>query len=115
MDMRKKTEPRDGIVYSTDPSFSLPQGFSQDSQSQAPGQQKLIVRLDTRNRGGKAVTLVEGFAGNKSDLEQLGRSLKTLCGTGGSAKDGVVIIQGDQRQKIAAWLSAHEYGYSVRK
>ena len=72
------------------------------------------VRLDTKHRSGKAVTLVEGFAGTVSDLEDLGRKLKTYCGTGGSVKDGVIIIQGDQRDKITQWLLKNGYAATKR-
>lgn len=77
-------------------------------------QQKLRVRLDTRQRAGKAVTLVEGFAGKKEDLEDLGKKLKTHCGTGGSVKDGEVIVQGDQRDRITQWLLNNGYSSTRR-
>ena len=80
----------------------------------APKQQKLKVRLDTKQRAGKAVTLVEGFSGKAEDLEQLGKQLKTHCGTGGSVKDGQIIIQGDQRDKITQWLIAKGYSSTKR-
>ena len=50
-----------------------------------PAQQKLRIRLDTKHRAGKAVTLIEGFIGKEEDLEELGKKLKTFCGAGGSA------------------------------
>jgi translation initiation factor 1 len=53
--------------------------------------------------------LVEGFVGTEEDLESLGKSLKNYCGTGGSAKDGEVIIQGDQRDKVLQWLQKSGY------
>lgn len=74
-----------------------------------PTQQKLKVRLETKHRGGKAVTLIEGFSGTSEDMEDLGKKLKNFCGTGGSAKDGEIIIQGDQREKVMQWLVKNDY------
>ena len=75
--------------------------------------QKLKVRIDKKQRAGKTVTLVEGFEGNEQDLTELGKKLKTKCGAGGSAKDGLIIIQGDYKEKIAQWLK--DWGYSKTK
>src|SRR5579872_2516136 len=102
--MSRKKSNSSGIVYSTDPNFR-PDEEPVPAESLAPGQQKLRVRLDTRQRAGKAVTLVEGWVGPAADLEALGRQLKTHCGTGGSVKEGSIIIQGDQRDKITQWLT----------
>ncbi len=103
-----------GLVYSTDPDYyrnSLPE---HDQQETLPKEkQKLQVKLDTRQRAGKVVTLISGFAGSTEDLEALGKQLKTRCGTGGSVKDGQVIIQGDYRQKVVNWLK--EWGYVLTK
>ena len=113
--MKKKTKAAsgtDGIVYSTDPAFSLPNDES--SVDTIPSaQQQLKIKLDTKQRAGKAVTLVQGFAGKDEDLQQLGKSLKNFCGTGGSVKDGEIIIQGDHRDKVFQWLSKN--GYSRTK
>ncbi len=101
---KKKSTNSGGIVYSTDPAF-IPDNDEEPAQETlAPAQQKLKIALDTKQRAGKAVTLVKGFAGNKNDLEDLGKRLKSFCGTGGSVKDGEIIIQGDQRNKITEWL-----------
>ncbi|HTR30695.1 MAG TPA: translation initiation factor [Puia sp.] len=103
--MSKKRPNSSGIVYSTDPDFK-PNEEPVPRESPGPRLQRLKVRLDTKQRAGKAVTLVEGFIGPDAELEELGRQLKTHCGTGGSVKDGLIIIQGDQRDKITAWLVA---------
>ena len=111
--MSKKKPNSSGIVYSTDPDFR-PDEENIPEKTLSPRQQKLRVRLDTRQRAGKAVTLVEGFAGATDDLDQLGRQLKTHCGTGGSVKDGLIIIQGDQRDKITQWLLGKGYSSTKR-
>lgn len=107
--MSKKNKPDTrGFVYSTDPNFSFEEELSK-TETLPPAQQKLKVRLDTRHRAGKAVTLVEGFVGKETDLEELGKKLKSFCGTGGSAKDGEIIVQGDQREKVVQWLLKNGY------
>src|ERR1700760_803038 len=106
--MSKKRPSANGIVYSTDPDFR-PEEEPVPQEILGPKLQRLKVRLDTKQRAGKAVTLVEGFIGPDAELETLGRQLKTYCGTGGSVKDGLVIIQGDQRDKIAQWLISKGY------
>jgi translation initiation factor 1 len=104
---------RIGIVYSTDPDFQY-QTNDQGSEVTLPnGQQKLRLQLDKKQRGGKMVSLITGFVGNEEDLEKLGKALKNHCGTGGSAKDGEIIIQGDQRPKIEAYLRKEGYGLKV--
>lgn len=107
--MSKKNKPDNrGFVYSTDPNFK----FEEDTnsiESFTPAEQRLKIRLDTKHRAGKAVTLIEGFTGKQEDLEELGKKLKSFCGTGGSAKDGEIIIQGDQREKVMQWLSKNGY------
>ena len=64
------------------------------------------VRRETGNRGGKTVTVVDGFAGiGLPEKEQLAKKMRAACGCGGTVKDGAIEIQGDQREKIAAILS----------
>ncbi len=107
--MSKKNKPDTrGFVYSTDPNFSFEEEQS-NAETLPPAQQKLKIRLDTKHRAGKAVTLVDGFVGNEEDLEDLGKKLKSFCGTGGSAKDGEIIVQGDQREKVLQWLVKNGY------
>ena len=75
--------------------------------------QKLRVKLDTRQRAGKVVTLIDGFIGTIDDIESLGKQLKTKCGAGGSVKDGFIIIQGDYKEKVITWLK--DWGYTGTK
>ena len=107
--MSKKNKPDSrGFVYSTDPDFKFEEEQT-SGETLLPAQQKLKVRLDTKHRAGKAVTLVEGFVGKEEDVQDLGKKLKSYCGTGGSAKDGEIIIQGDQREKVMQWLAKNGY------
>lgn len=107
--MSKKNKPDNkGFVYSTDPNFRFEED-QQETTTRPPAQQILKVRLDTKRRAGKAVTLIEGFVGSIDDLEELGKKLKNFCGTGGSAKDGEIIIQGDQREKVMQWLKKNGF------
>src|SRR5437870_6635503 len=101
--MSKKKSSYNGIVYSTNPEFRTEEEAIREEKTDA-AQQNLRIRLDTRHRSGKAVTLVENFTGTEDDLENLGKQLKTFCGTGGSVKYRQIIIQGDQREKILTWL-----------
>lgn len=110
--MSKKNKPDvQGFVYSTDPNFSF-QPADEAVETLAPAQQKLRIRLETKHRAGKAVTLITGFIGKEEDLEKLGKLLKNFCGTGGSAKDAEMIIQGDQRLKVLPWLIKNGYTQS---
>ena len=72
-------------------------------------QQKLYVSIDRKQRGGKEVTLVEGFVGAEEDLKELGKKIKTKCGVGGTVKDNEIIIQGNFKEKIFELLSKDVY------
>ncbi len=97
-----------GIVYSTDPNFKIEEEKT-DVETLATAQQPLRIKLDTKHRGGKAVTLITGFEGKAEDCEELGKKLKTVCGTGGSVKDNEIIVQGDNRDKVLQWLLKNGY------
>ncbi len=75
-------------------------------------QQQLLIVLDTKQRAGKKVTLIKNFVGKTEDLEVLGKAVKNACGTGGSVKEGCILIQGDYRDRIKLFLT--QKGYRVR-
>ncbi|MBR5905615.1 MAG: translation initiation factor [Bacteroidales bacterium] len=102
-----------GVVYSTNPDFKYQQEAEEEAETLAPGKQRLIVRIDRRQRAGKQVTLVEGFVGKSEDLAALAKTLKTKCGVGGTAKDGEITIQGDLRDKVTALLQS--MGYNAKR
>ncbi len=96
------------IVYSTNPDFN----FVDEEEAQEtlqPNDQNLYVSIDRKQRGGKEVTLVEGFAGNPDDLKDLAKFLKGKCGVGGSVKDGNILIQGKHKEKVFDLLISQRY------
>src|SRR4051812_32734557 len=95
--MSKKKD--SGIVYSTKPDFIKPQ--QQD------------LRVWKEFHGGKAVTIVKNYIGKDADLEALGKELKIKCGVGGTVKNGEIIIQGDQREKVMKLLE--EKGFKAKR
>ena len=111
---KKNTSDSNGFVFSTDPNFKFEEVPEEVQETLPPTQQQLKVRLDTKQRAGKAVTLVENFIGKEEDLEDLGKKLKNFCGTGGSVKDRQIIIQGDQREKVLQWLQKNGYKHTKR-
>jgi translation initiation factor 1 len=109
----KKNKQKGNIVYSTNPNFHFETEKEETTETPAPQQQDLRVMLDKKNRGGKVVTIITGFIGKDEDAEELGKWLKSRCGTGGSVKDGEIMVQGDNRDKILNLLL--EKGYKAKK
>jgi translation initiation factor 1 len=111
--MENDWKKRLGVVYSTNSEYSFESEGKEEQATADPNQQKLYVKLDRKNRKGKSVTLVEGFVGTENDLKELGKELKGKCGVGGSAKDGVILLQGDFRDRVISLLK--EKGFNVKK
>lgn len=98
-----------GVVYSTSDDFDYSYDEGEEQETLPPGQQKLRVELDKKQRAGKKVTLITGFVGTEDDLKNLGKLLKSKCGVGGSAKNGEILVQGDFRDRVREIL--HKEGY----
>ena len=113
MSKNKKSRNAVGVVYSTNPDYQYQYDDSDEQlETLPPAKQRLHVRMERSGRGGKTVTVVDNFVGSDDDLQALGRTLKTKCGVGGTAKDGQIIIQGDFRERITTLLK--ELGYPAK-
>jgi translation initiation factor 1 len=113
--MAKKQQKIQNVVYSTNPDFTYEFEQEDDIQTLEPQQQQLYVSIDRKQRGGKEVTLVEGFVGSEDDLKELGKILKTKFGVGGSVKDNEILIQGNFKQKIYDLLRKEGYSQTKQK
>ncbi|MDG2342992.1 MAG: translation initiation factor [Flavobacteriales bacterium] len=94
---------RVNVVYSTNPDFD----FDDENElvkTLSFNEQKLYVSIDRKNRGGKSVTLVEGFVGNEEDAKGLAKKLKQQCGVGGGFKGSEIFVQGNHKDKVGAFL-----------
>ena len=101
--MGKFKKNRVNVVYSTNPNFDFDDN-TDDVITIPFTDQKLYVSIDRKNRGGKSVTLVEGFIGNDGDAKDLAKKLKQLCGVGGGYKNKEIHVQGNQRDKVSKFL-----------
>ena len=109
--MTAKKRPR-GIVYSTNPDFEYNYDENESAETLSPSEQNLRIHLQ-RLKGNKLMSIVRGFVGSEDDLKQLGKTLKSACGVGGSVKDGEILLQGDHRDKILSLLEKD--GYKAKK
>jgi len=108
--MPQKTKTTNGgIVFSTNPEFISKDNEPNRIKTLPPEKQNLRVVIDRKQRKGKTVTLITGFIGDNDSLKELEKKLKTLCGSGGSSKDGEILIQGDFKQKIFDFLQKTGY------
>lgn len=109
-----------GLVYSTDSGRMCPTCRQPVVQCQCGAKQGVaagdgVVRVsrESKGRGGKAVTLVKGVPLDAMALQQLGKELKTACGSGGTVKDGVIEVQGDHCERVLELLKAK--GWTVKR
>ncbi|APD07624.1 uncharacterized protein UJ101_02121 [Flavobacteriaceae bacterium UJ101] len=100
-----------GMVFSTNENYEF--DSEEEEETLEVAEQQLIAKLEKKGRGGKTVSIVEGFIGSREDLKVLAKELKTHCGTGGSVKDNTIIIQGNVRDKIMEYLK--KKGYHVKR
>lgn len=100
-----------GIVFPQEEETCTTEGeeMSESKSTFACRAQKLRVHMERKGRGGKVVTIVSGFMGEKSDLSSLATALKTTLGLGGSVKNGLILLQGDCRTRVIDWLKSQGY------
>jgi translation initiation factor 1 len=108
-----KNKHREGVIYSTNPDFQYVNRQVNENETALKKQQMLKVRRESKMRAGKTVTLIENFVGKESDLEELGKLLKSKCGTGGTVKDRVILIQGDFVERVQQILA--DLGYKTKR
>ena len=78
-----------------------------------PARTRLLLRLDKKGRGGKSVTVLADLPPHPDYWTRLLRDLKAHCGAGGASKDATLEIQGDQRDKVQAFLE--RLGFTIRR
>lgn len=95
------------LVYSTETGYQAPpkqkRGKQQSVKPAMPDDG--VIRIARERRRGSMMTLIHGLA--PGEVNEIGKTLKRLCGSGGTSKNGIVEIQGDHREKIAAWFASH--------
>ena len=114
-----KQTPAGGLVYSTEagrmcPTCRRPVAACTCKQAQLPAAGGPVrVSRESKGRGGKTVTVVKGLPLDAMALALLGKQLRTACGSGGTAKDGVIEVQGDHCDRVVAALLAR--GHTVKR
>ncbi len=100
---------RKGVMYSTNPDFDY-EYENEEQETLVNNEQQLKVCID-KHRAGKVAVIIKDFIGTTEDLKTLGKTLKSKCGVGGSAKNGEIIIQGNVRDKVMEILKKEGYNY----
>jgi translation initiation factor 1 len=102
---------RDGdrVVWSSERGWIAPKKEKARGPERARGDGVARVRRETAGRHGKTVTAIHGLPLGEAALQSLASELKRLCGSGGSAKEGVVEIQGEHVEKVIEALRARGF------
>jgi translation initiation factor 1 len=100
-----------GLVYSTTagrmcPGCRRPAGECLCGREKSMRVAEAVVRVsrETKGRNGKSVTVIRGLGLEPAALEQIGKQLRTACGSGGTVKDGVIEVQGDHCERVMQLL-----------
>lgn len=107
--MGENKKNRKGVMYSTNPDFDY-EYENEEQETLVNNEQQLKVCID-KHRAGKVAVIIKDFIGTTEDLKTLGKTLKSKCGVGGSAKNGEIIIQGNVRDKVMEILKKEGYNY----
>ena len=107
--MGENKKNRKGVMYSTNLDFDY-EYEDDEMKTLSPENQNLKVCID-KHRAGKVAVIIKDFIGTTEDLKTLGKTLKSKCGVGGSAKNGEIIIQGNVRDKVMEILKKEGYNY----
>jgi translation initiation factor 1 len=108
----KNKNPMGGMVYSTNPDFKMNAWAEEEAKEIPPAQQNLRIWLE-RHKGDKVSTVVKDFVGPELSLAELAKKLKVVCGVGGNAKEGKIILQGDVRAKVTKELEKLGYRFKL--
>ena len=122
--MSMKNSGGGGLVYSTDSGRMCPQcrqpaaacrcaALARLAPKAPAGDGVVRVSREKQGRGGKTVTVVRGLALDAADLTALGKRLRSACGAGGTAKDGLLEVQGDHADRVVEWLK--QAGYPAKR
>lgn len=103
-------EQKSRLIYSTEK--NVPPEISQDKSPMPPGDQTIYLRREVKGRGGKTVTTLSGLVMPAAGLEKLAGELKRICGSGGSVKEGIILVQGDHRAILKSVLE--KKGFKVK-
>lgn len=107
--MSKKNKSGGGFVFSTNPDFKWDNNSDERTSGGVPADKQPLRIWLQRIKGNKEATVIKGFTGSDDAISDLAKTLKSKCATGGNAKDGEIILQGDHRDKVLNYLISQGY------